>query len=437
MRKLTTGLTARAGFTVQTSGPSERISMSIRFLLALMAFAANYLFAVLYNSQIIKFAGGDLFEYLNRAYYLVAGATLLAGILLGEIRAVMISFLIFVYMAVMTVVGSQNTVVGYVNSLFLVYAALACAPVAAYLFRTARGNAVEVVIKCVLTMYFLLYVYFSLTVSEGSARAISGSGFIVASGDRGPRIALDAAAVATGCFLSLTGLRAGRFTISNMVLLLLSAFSIYLSSSRLFSLVMVLISVWYLIFGIRNYLEKYLLRVFLLICAVMIVSAIFDGNMYSYLSFDSSGYARMREMETIKDVFWQNAAFGKGLFSPRAADPLGIADFSSGVFWNDMGIYGVLYATGIVGLIVFLALSILAIRSRRIFAEAGLDPTFVDGLSLASITIGAFGVFAPNLWTSGFELLAFIVAAMVVRRRGPARGVRSVLFPIVLNRSHQ
>lgn len=411
-----TKIATRAGFPKQRRSSLAEDGMSGLVALASVVFGLHFFLAIMYNSQIVKFFGGNIFEYVNRSLYIISGISLILGIFFGEFFATSISLLIFVYMSTMTIVGSYNMNIGISNYLFLVYTVLTSAPVVAYLFRVGRGNTVGAIIKVILMVYFAMYVYFSMTVSDGGVRTASGGGFIMASDGRGSRIAIDAAATATGYFLGFTALLACRFSVSNISILILAILTIYLSSSRQFIFLIYFISVVYLFFGGRKVLGKRLLWLFILVAVAMIVDAAVGDNLYSYFSFDSSGYARLQELETIKNSFWQNALFGKGFFNPMANNPDVGVDYSGIVFWNDMGIYGIIYATGFFGIFVFVVQSALAIKSLPVFIRAGLDKPLASGLGLASVTIGIFGVSAPNLWTSGFELLTLIVAAMAVSR---------------------
>lgn len=389
---------------------------------AILLFAANFIFSLAYNSQIVKFAGEHTFEYVNRSFYIVAIAGVVVGFVLQEFLASLAALALFAYFGAMAIVGSENSPLGLINSIFLPYAPLAMAPLAAYLMRQGRGQFIETIIKCAAIVYFLLYIYFSHTVTGDASRTKSGAGFIVSSGGRGARLAIDTAGLTAAYFLALAGIRSGKQLALNGLILLLGCVVLYLSDSRLLTVMMVLVSVAFIIMPGSRILDYGAAAGFALASGVMLYLLATGQNIYALLSSDNSALARMQELNSIRQSMDQGLITGHGFFTPGSIDPTKGTDYTRDIFWNDMGIYGILFATGVVGLVIFILMSVRFILSRSTFDAAGQPRTLTNGLGLACVICGTLGFTAPFVWTNGLELVALVVAAMVVAAgRGSVR----------------
>jgi hypothetical protein len=405
-----------APMSADAAGPSDRVSSmdsrkSAVPWIAKVLFIITFMSCLLYNSQILKFFGGNAFELLNRSLYVTGGLTFLFGILIGEVASALLSLPVFLYLTVMSVVGSRMTLDGYQNSLMLSYIALSMTPIIAYLIRRNRSQTIFRYVKIVLIIYFVLYLYFSLTMSVGDFKR-SGGGFIMASGDRDARILIDATAASLGTFLGLAGLKANRWKPSNIALLTLSIVSLYFSASRVLSLILIIVSINYCIFGTKKRISSAYLWLFIISSVYLLANLVIGINVYSFFSADPSGYSRMQELQSIQSAATgTNLIFGAGFFNPVASDLYEKVDYTRMVFWNDMGLYGILYASGIVGLIMFITLSCSAIRSKRVLLKSGVDLVTSDSFSLSLTAIALYGILAPGLWTSGLPLVSFLIAS--------------------------
>jgi hypothetical protein len=280
-----------------------------------------------------------------------------------------------------------------------------------------KNKREKVIVKSVIYVsifYFLLYDYFSLTLRpEDFTR--SGGGFISASGDRAARIALEPAITCLGYYLGLSGLRRGHNVKLSLFVLLISVLAIFLSQSRGLTATILSISLMYAFFPNKRLAYSISLWVFLSSTVIMVVLFALNINIYGLGPDDLSLYARMHELQTIIQGFGDYPIFGRGFYNPIPTDKNIYVDYNTAVFWNDMGVYGILWAAGSVGLVLFVGLSVAIMRSNTLIVDIGLSPILADAMLLSFATCGAQGFTAPIFWTSGITLVTFYLAFVSTR----------------------
>lgn len=381
---------------------------------AITLLSLNILVAACYYSQILKFLGGNLFEWINRSMYVVGGVTLFIGLILGELTACLLSVALMAYFFAMVYVGSYYGYSDYRNSMFLPYLPLAAAPIISFMLRSHREWFLLRAISCISILYFLFYAYFSWTLRAEDFTG-SGSGFIKASGDREARIALEPAITCLGYYLGLSGLRRGHNVILSLFVFLMGVTAMFFAHARGFTTAILAVSLIYVLFPNKRFANNASLWLFLSGAIIMMFLFAQNVNVYSFGAGDPSLHSRMEELQTISRGFSDYPIFGRGFYIPSFSDDNTYIDYDTAVFWSDMGVYGILWAGGAVGLFLFVGLSVAIIKSNSLISKIGLSPILSDTMLLSFAACGAQGFTTPIFWGSGIILMTFYLAFVATR----------------------
>lgn len=370
--------------------------------------------SILYDAGILKLFSPALSDNVSRSFYLVTAFAILSSAVLVELTAAFSALLLIAYLVFLNVLGAKTGPNGVANSMVLNYCSLACAPIIAHFFRRGDYNLVRTIVLLAGSIYALMYIYASIRFPGGGEQQVAGAGMIAASDGREARIFMNAPAIVLLMGISAASLktRSGSFAL-NALALFLGAASTYFSHSRQVEALIFGLLLVYLLIGHGRILVTSYCLVFLTGVTVLTALYLMDYNIYSFFDTDLSSLARRNELIYAGNSMRDNPFIGVGIYNPV---PLNLSstevfDKSKAVFWNDLGIYGVFYAAGLVGCIIFTVMALLTISSKWRYARIGLPPFLADGLGVAGVMLAVTGFTSSALWNSGCEIFAFVIAA--------------------------
>ncbi|MDI1295642.1 MAG: O-antigen ligase family protein [bacterium] len=279
-----------------------------------------------------------------------------------------------------------------------------------------RGK-ISTVTKTILlfsTVYAALYLILNITYLSGLMVPNLGSLVIPdAPGGRADRILAASAVLTVGASMWLVRARS-HLTPLNIAMLILFLVDIYLTGSRYYQAVFVLLSIIYIITGRARTCGYIAISLFVLGASQMIISALFDlKNPFEIFGGDNSATVRAASVSLAVPHIREHWLMGVGFPS---SDLDNVWAMSTKYFFSsDLGALGIMYNYGLVGLLLFGLLSYFsALPERRIAAtpDTALD---AQAITLTGAICALQGLIAPVLWIGSGTFLSglFLAIALV------------------------
>jgi hypothetical protein len=377
------------------------------------------LIIVLYNSHILSLFDLSAAEIaINRSLYVVAFVGLMTGVFRIQIAASLASIFLFAYFVflIFEFTYTSRSVLGEASELGFspLYSRiqLLCVPMIAALTGRGRGWRLEYVVYTVSIIYLALYIYCSLIIAPSAASTFRASALIADYDERGTRIALDNAITSLALFISLANFSKAKPIA--VIVFLLSCAAVYLSSSRYYQFCVVVTIASYLISRNIGRTATVMAMVFIAVCTIFFSQVMSGQNPFTFIAGDRSLAARAASYEAVEPLVQSHVRFGVGLADTPESD-MRMAKLSP-FFWTDLGMVGVLYVGGILGLGIFLGMSLMCFFSPALLRRAQIPPGMYIGLCLAAACTAFYGIIAPTLWYNGLEVFIFVLGVICARR---------------------
>jgi hypothetical protein len=398
---------------VNTGAPDANSNVAITWKtgLVLFCYAACIFTAVFYNGQVFKFSGDKISALVNYGIYACAASSMLLGIILLEFSAVAFSVSLYAFFTILVMIGAKLSPLGFQSFMLVQFIPILYTPLISFLFRRGVFREFYLVTAIVVALYCITYDYLSSTVHASSEMQLSGSGFIATSGGRDSRIGIEGVATLICLFLGLSGLKARSNTILSLIMIAASVAAFYFSLSRTIEINALIFSIVFLLFGTSKYLDR-AMKALVVIATIAFILILLQGyNIYEQnTSWDVSVSSRAAELENARQWIMGHMITGVGFVSPLRLGDHVIYDPTKDVFWNDLGIYGVLYVGGFIGVAVYMTMNWMLVSSRAVFQSIGMPRHTRDGLAMAGICIAATSVSVPTAWGTGLVLCAIALA---------------------------
>ncbi len=403
------------------SRPSSFGNIADRF--TEIALALSFFFVVLYDSHILSLYDLSSLEVsINRTLYAVSIFGIIIGVMRAQILSVILSLALMIYFSFLIyhfldVSKSEHGGADFGFSPFYARLQLFCIPMIAALVAKGKYLSLKKIIYYIGFAYLSLYIFSSLLFATAVNAEFRAAAFVADYDGRGARIVLDNALASLTFFISLSHLRQRR-RVGSLFLFLISCLAIYLSASRYYQFCVVTTTILYWITRDTRKVGVVLGFTFLALAAAVISYILSDQNPFTFIEGDQSLATRAASYEAVRPILREYVLSGVGFSNEPAADMLLVK--LNPFYWNDLGLVGVLYVGGIIGVIVFLLMSITCFSSPILLRRAQLSRELYTGLCLAAICTAIYGVVAPTLWYNGLEVFIFILGAMCARRQSSA-----------------
>ncbi|MDB5525909.1 MAG: hypothetical protein JWM58_3672 [Rhizobium sp.] len=360
--------------------------------------------------------------------YLVPGIPILQPLLLGTSAALILFYAAFAYMRghIFPVLLLMSCIALIINQLY-VFEALSSVPLqfnSAFQFVWVMTFIVFFVISKdgnrhylvnTLFMYASLYVVFYVAVALLNEFHILPAQLlrplILEDHERGQRLFNYSAASAFAWFGWLYRAKTGP-SMKTIVMLAICGLAIFLTLSRVFMLILILLTFAYL-FRLGMSMIKVLCLSALWTASVFNLYGFVDSdwNPFALFSGDSSGSFRMLEYNVARIFLLQNPLSGIGI-APSSTDSwhlLGYDFFAAG----DLGITGVWFDLGLFGLVLFFIGSHIACKPVR-----DIDASFRWPLVLTGCLMAGYGCIAPVIfYPAGATYFAILLGLWLDRRK--------------------
>jgi hypothetical protein len=385
-----------------------------------IVFFFSLLAVTLYDSRIISlFKVEGLEVSINRSLYLVALLGILIGLLRLQIPALVFSFvimayflfLVFQFMAVSNVeYGSSE----FGFSPFYARLQLFCVPMISALIVRGRQRELKTSIYLTAFIYLAIYILASIIIAPSVDTTFRASAFVADYDGRGGRVFLNNALVSLAFFVSLSDLlKRGRLV--PITIFILCCISVYLSQSRYYQFCLILTTVCFMV--IRNLrIIGILFTIAFSLGSLFFTSRIISGeNPFTFIAGDRSLETRALSFDFVRSILQEHFISGVGLANTPVSDALLVK--LSTFFWTDLGLVGIFYVGGIIGLSVFIIMSLTCFFCPWLLRRALLLTELYGGICLAAMCTAIYGIIAPTLWYNGLEVFIFVLGATFARRQ--------------------
>ena len=275
----------------------------------------------------------------------------------------------------------------------------------------AKRNLLSAAMKilfCIYAGYLVLYVVTVLVYGpEVFSRFISEkASAILTDQERGTRLFMHLGAAAYVSMYSVSKLQEVRP--HYLATFGLAAFAMYLSASRFFILCVAMVFVFYVVTRRLKFVQYLCFFVYLSVSTYLIIG-VFDSdfNPYTFSNTDMSILARRYEYDIIVEYIRQYPFFGIGL--PDGS--LGLIHYIGQVVYpTDIGIVGIWFQFGLVGVAVFgVVVSYICFIQNVERTSAVLGAADARTLSLTGCILGLYG--ATSDLFGGFAPLVCLILA--------------------------
>lgn len=276
----------------------------------------------------------------------------------------------------------------------------------------------------VCVFYAFYYVVATNAVQTGSIDAGSATRVFVSADDagRGDRLYATGMPIVFGLMFSLSRLRQ-RFSLKQLLCISLFIMCSVIASSRLISLVMILVVVSYFFIEDLNKLGRYTL-VFMAATIAFSMSLIAYPDLNPFiLATDTSGLVRVFSLYVASDLMHDYWITGAGIsFGIEGYMPITNKTY---FFPGDIGFVGILFEYGVFGLAFYSFLVFLACTTYRRAIARGCPRDLASALALTGITFSIYSLQSPQFDCGASpSILAMVFLALAVNKLGARQDVR-------------
>lgn len=407
---------ARIFPATQANSPVRRVDIYFTHALLLAAMSILLIFDTVINSTLELLFIGDtalgpcLAVCFAVILFFAAIAFLQRDMFVLALFAALIAFFLSYYLYF--VIGANrplsfNALGAYYGSLTVVV-----------FFVLARRSLLPATMKIIFYVYIVyLLIYVVIGYDPTVLPPINSQKFVVVLTDpgRGPRLFLHSAAAVYVAMYSIAQLQE-KFRFQYILTFALAGFALYLSQSRGIIICSTAVAVLYIMTRRMNIVQYFSFVAYLLVAAY-VVYGVFDPtfNPYTFSSSDTSVTGRSYAYEAIVPYIREYPFFGVGL--PDASAGL-FYYIGLPVFPEDLGIVGIWFNFGLVGLSLLGIISIyLCCFQNMERSSAALGRANARALALAGCVIGLYAVMANTLFTGSALLFSLIVANEIFHAR--------------------
>ncbi|MBB6161058.1 hypothetical protein HNQ72_000855 [Rhizobium wenxiniae] len=245
------------------------------------------------------------------------------------------------------------------------------------------------------TIYSLLYFFLAFFYVSGAVPRYLFGNMVLTDIERGERLFMYGGAATLAYFYWLFRAKTIGGVINSLMALILLA-SILMSLSRVFIVMVLLVTMLFLIFSRDLIIIR---RICLLLLAAAILFNFYgfiDGswNPYAVFRSDSSGRFRMMEYEVARDFIERNPIFGAGI--PASAERAWILLGQDYFAASDLGVIGVMLDWGLAGMVLLIFASHIVSQPVGYARAAYRVPLLLSGCVLV-----ASCVISPQVISSG------------------------------------
>lgn len=387
--------------------------------LTVTIFTMSFLAVVLYDSHILSLYNlGDIEIGVNRSLYIVAILGILVGVSQAQMLPLALALTGLAYFTALifqfVYIGSaMDILAGFGFSPFYARLQLLCIPMITALFVRGKASQILFTIFLVSTIYFAAYLLSSIYALSSASIDFRAAAFVADYDGRGGRIVLNNALSSLALFTALASIRDRRHVWA-WIVMVLGCLCIYISASRFYQFCVVFTVISYFILKRPSRVGVVCGALFAGL-AIFMLFQIFSGqNPYTFLSDDISLNARANSYDAAFPIMVRYFFTGVGFAEQPTADAALV--HSNVFFWTDLGPIGIFYVGGLLGLIIFLGMTLVCFLSPRLISRSELSGPLYTGISLSAICIALYGLIAPTLWYNGLEVFIFVAAGICARR---------------------
>lgn len=276
--------------------------------------------------------------------------------------------------------------------------------------------------------YALFYIALSLGLGGLKAPSDPGAEKLFIAADRSigrpARFAIMSSLMVLGVCLSFTRIFVAKRW-GYLLTLALFAAALWLSYFRAVTAVTILTLLAYSVLRNTRRVGILCFAIFFLVSLVLVIGL----NDHAFRPFDllgkndASAFVRSLSYDATKAFIRDYWLFGVGLASSQD-DTINLMATTT-FYFSDIGTVGVFYTSGLVGLILFIAISAISALSGYFLQAVGFDRADADGLALTGCACTLLGIIAPDLWSGSSTVLsALFIGAFYLHRKSRSRPAR-------------
>ena len=244
-------------------------------------------------------------------------------------------------------------------------------------------------------LYSVLYVFLSINSYFNLVPALSSQELLLFDDGRGVRLYNYSAATAFAWFYALHAWRRSPTALLPLLLVAACGLALAMTLSRIYIACVLAVTALYLVGWSRRTIAATILAVLFSVSFVHLYGLVDPSfNPFTSLSGDASGSARASEYETARHFIWANPLTGVGI--APAPEDVGFLTGNYHFAGGDLGIIGIWWDYGLVGVVLFFLCSCLAVRTTP-----QLRPDLDTPLFLTGGLIVLYGIIAPVIFNPG------------------------------------
>ncbi|HWU14404.1 MAG TPA: hypothetical protein VN157_10390 [Caulobacter sp.] len=269
--------------------------------------------------------------------------------------------------------------------------------------------------------YALFYVALSLGLGGLKAPSDPGAEKLFIAADRSvgrpARFAIMSSLMVLGVCLSFTRIFVAKRW-GHLLTLALFVAALWLSYFRAVTAVTILTLLAYSVLRNTRRVGILCFSIFFVVSLVLVIGL----NDHAFRPFemlgkhDASAFVRSLSYDATKEFVRDYWLFGVGLASSQD-DTINLMATTT-FYFSDIGSVGVFYTSGLVGLILFIAISAISALSGYFLQAVGFERADADGLALTGCACTLLGIIAPDLWSGSSTILsALFIGAWYLHRK--------------------
>ena len=379
-----------------------KFGWSLETVLTFVAVFAN----VVHISRIFEGFSEETVRIAIGLQLLVTGVFILKAFERDHIKAILLTIGWLFYLFLMCVLFELRSGMPYNFNAALTLATMVLCLVF-YENRMSVRDNIKIIFICHLTYCILYLALYNFNIESTSEAVLSADEI------RGERVFLMGAAAA---FVLFSGLNLIKYHLPfAFFCIIVSLMAIYYASSRVFSAVLFVFVVKYLIElslpRLRSFLSWAVSAVFLLLCLTILAGyAINTWNPYNIIAWDGSGLARYYQFEYAQKYFKEMWLLGMGI--PASHEDLqNFVNPNRPFYTSDLGIAGNMLTFGVLFGVALMIVTLLCVAA--VPTEAGRrDPLFTAFAQ--TIQFSAFASFFSVALLGGTGTVFFCVALLML-----------------------